>query len=141
MSKDEVSKEELEALQKDIEKAATSLSAKERDEVQKSAREEGKKEAEKEFQLQKQLEEAEKKRQELEQKLEKTQQSAAEELKKIQERVDEMAASKQVVPQPEDPFKKSDEVDKWSDDKIREIEEKSAVAFFGADYETMMSQR
>lgn len=93
----------------------------------------------KEFEVQKELEEAQKAKEELEKKLQQKEQDTAKKFEEFQNKIDNMISSKATIVS-ENPFETkesmSNEVDKWSEDKVNEFEEKSARAFFGSSYDT-----
>jgi Skp family chaperone for outer membrane proteins len=136
MADDTLTKEELEALNKEIEQTQAALS----DQKVSQAREEGRKEATKELELKQQLDASAKKQAELEAQLAQTRKTAEEQLASIAKKVDEMAASKAViVPTPPASLQNKSDIDSWSKDKLERIEENSARAFFGSDnYDHML---
>jgi DNA-binding helix-hairpin-helix protein with protein kinase domain len=133
--------EEIAQMQKDIEEAKSKLVSKDTEAVIQRAKEEAMKELEA-----KQRVEAERKAQEdkdkliaeLKAKVESQEKEAASKFEMLQKKLDEMASSKAVIP-PQDPFtnqtKPQNDIDKWSDAKVNELEEKMAREFFGADYD------
>ena len=133
-----LTEDEVKLLQKDIEDAKSKLISKETDEKIKKAKDEAKKEALAEVEKKKAEDDRERTIKELQEKLEKQEKDSTEKLTAIQKKVDDMVASKAVITK-EDPFKNdpnlSKQVDTWSDEKIKEIEENSAKTFFGDAYD------
>jgi len=133
-----ISKEEMEAISRDIQSTKESLVTKESQDAEAKAKAAGKEEAQKEFELQQKLKEQEEANKKLQEELEKTKTETAEKLNIVQKKVDEMIGSKASV-ESKNPFETavglSKEVDNWSDDKVNEIENRSARKFFGADYD------
>lgn len=131
---------DLAALNDDVKNVKQSISERERAEAVAKAREDTRKELEKEQALQKQLEEQSKRAKELEDKLTAQQKESEEKLQAFQRKLDEMATSKQVVAPNSvtPPFGKGtlgEQIDTWNDDKVNEFEEESARAFLGPDYD------
>jgi hypothetical protein len=137
---EEPKQDDMDSLSKDIEQASAMLVAKERDAVADKAREEGRKEAEREFQLNQQLEEQAKKMKELEEQLAKTRGTAEEQLSAIKTKVDEMASSKAVLSKAPPMSGVSADVERLNDKQLDMIEVRSAKAFFGPDYDRMLDQ-
>jgi hypothetical protein len=138
----ELTKEDLEQLKADIEKAQGTIGS----EAIQKAKEEARKEAEKEMAVQKKLEEQERKLKEAQEVIEKQKADAQKQLEMLQKRVDEMAASKAVVPS-DDPFKngssstQAKSVDQWPEDRVAQFEEESKRVFFGDDlYNRILKQ-
>jgi small-conductance mechanosensitive channel len=134
MAEDEMSKEEKEQLEKDIQEVKQSLSSKDKEEAVKAAKEEGRKEAEKDAQLKETLSSYEKSQKELEQKLKQQQEDGMKQLEELKGKLNEMAESKAHV-EPKNPFvdESTDSqarVDSMSDDDLDAIEEASKQAFF-----------
>ena len=140
--KDEIvlSKEDLDAISKDIEEAQNKIKETAKAEVSAidRAKEEARKEVEKEFELKKQAEELARKNEELQKQLEETNKMTSEKLDQFKAKIDDLTASKAVVTN-RDPFQEEvavpHQVDKWSDEKINQLEEESARKFFGDDYD------
>ncbi len=133
MTKDELTKDDMEAVSKDIEKATKAIA----DSNLEKAKEEGRREAVKELELKRQLDEQEQRAKDLEAKLSAAKAESEAQLKKVQEQLDSMASSKQVVAS-QNPFKDekgASPVDSWSEDKVKSVEEASARAFFGHSYD------
>lgn len=133
MTKDELTKDDMDAVSKDIEKATKTIA----DANLEKAKEEGRREATKELELKRQLEEQEQRAKDLEAKLSAAQVESTAQLKKVQEQLDSMAASKQVVGS-QNPFKDEkgpSPVDSWSAEKVKAVEEESARRFFGNSYD------
>ncbi len=138
MGKDEVTKEELDALNKEIDQTQQMLT----ETKVKEAREAGRKEAEKELDLKRQLDEAAKKTKELEDQLNATKKESQDKLVQLQTKVDEMVSSKAIITPPASLKNRVDEIDTWSNDKIQKIEEASGREFFGENsYEEMLRGR
>ena len=133
-----LSKEDIDAINRDIDNVKSKLVSKETQDVISKAKEEAKAEALKEVEIQRKIEELEKEREELAKAKEDQEKLANEELSKLKTKVDELTTSKQTIAS-EDPFVKkpemSQEVDKWSDDKVKQIEEESARRLFGEDWD------
>jgi len=129
-------KEELEDINKDIATAKESLISKETEMKIEEMKKQAKNEAKQELEAQQKFEQQEKENQELKKQLEAREKEAATKLESLQKKVDEMIGSKAAM-QPIDPFKapppETEKVDSWSDDKIEQVEEASARAFFGDD--------
>jgi DNA repair exonuclease SbcCD ATPase subunit len=135
-----LSAEDKAALDRDIAAAKASVSTKEQLKDIEAIKEQVRKEAEKEAAMKAELDAARKAQEELQKELEKTKREATERLDKIQAHVDQMASSRAVVGGG-DPFATPApkiDIDSWSRDKVDRIEEASAAAFFGPDYDTMM---
>lgn len=133
-------KEDMDALNQDIAKAKSSLSATEIEKV----KEEAKKQAIEEYKKAQEAEMLRKQNEDLKAQLEQQKKVSESAINTIQTKVDSMVASKQVISPPsKDPFKKeskqnSSVVDTWSEDRIRQIEDASARAFWGDEgYEQM----
>lgn len=126
-------KEELDAIQKDIDTATESLKKKSEE-----AKEEGKQEAQKEHQYQEQIKQKEQEIEQLKNQYSQKETELSEKLNSLQSKIDEMAQSKAVVAK-ENPFEAqpatTPQVDKWSEEKIKEIEEESARQFLGDGYD------
>lgn len=133
-----LSQEDIDSMNKDIKEAKDSLVSKETDSKLEEAKKQAKEEAKKEMEVQKKLEEQEKTNKELQEKLEAKEKEAADKLSKLQSKVDDIIGTKQAV-QPADPFqsKESGKVDvkRMSDEEINALEENSARAFFGEDFD------
>jgi F0F1-type ATP synthase membrane subunit b/b' len=133
--------EDIQAMQKDIEEAKSKLVSKDTDMIVQKAKEEALKEIEAKQKLEaerKAQEDKDKLIQELQDKVKAQETEAATRFDALQKRLDEMASSKAVIT-PEDPFKSQTnpavDIDKWSDEQVRQFEENSARKFFGEDFE------
>ena len=96
------------------------------------AKEEVRKEMEKEAEY----EALKKEKEELQKSLEEKEKAASEKLLAMQQQIDSLITSKANI-NPEDPFKSKQSentVDGWSNEQIENFEEKSAEAFFGDNY-------
>lgn len=133
-----LSKEDIEAINKDIQATKDSLVTKESQDAIERAKTMGKEEAAKEFELKSKLDEQERMNKELQEKIAAQEEKAAKELDALKSKVDSMITSKAPIAS-ENPFNKepalSDEVDKWSNEKVEKFEENSAREFFGQDYD------
>jgi len=133
-----LTKEELAQIDKELNALKTKVSG---DAVSK-AKEEGRQEALKEAEIKRQLEDKDKKLAELESSIQKQRELAESSIKDMQEKINKMATSKSFV-EVKDPFAEQGErargfnPDKLTDEEIRRIEEESARAFFGPDYDRM----
>jgi chromosome segregation ATPase len=129
MVDDVMTKEELLKIEKDIAEAKAAISTKSSD--IKDAKEEGKKEAEKEFKLQQELESHKKAKEELEKQLIDHKKSSEEQAKKFQEQLDALKTTKMPV-NTENPFAKPAPlgVKQLTREQIDAIEEASRREFF-----------
>jgi hypothetical protein len=133
-----LTKEELAQIDKELNALKTKVSG---DAVSK-AKEEGRQEAFKEAEIKKQLEDKDRKLVELENSIQKQKEIAETSLKEMQEKINKMATSKAYM-DIKDPFSEQGEraqgfnPDKLTEEEIRRIEEESARAFFGPDYDRM----
>lgn len=129
---DKLSKEELEALNKDLESAKKSLSTKEAEDLVSKAKEDAKKEVEKELRMKAELEAEKLRAAEMEKKYKDLEIEKANQLIALQKRVDELASSKGVAPSaPSQNTGIGHPIDKLSDEQIEDIEARSAREFFG----------
>lgn len=137
----DITAEDLAKINSDLDKVTASITEREKAEAIARAKEEAKKEAEAAAELQKKLDEQSKRAKELEDKLTAQQKEFTEKQDAFQKKLDDMAASKQVVANPADannPFRPTSlgaAIDTWTDDKVNEFEEESARAFLGPDYD------
>jgi len=138
---DTLTAEEIAQMQKDIEEAKSKLVSKDSEAIITKAKEEAMKEIEAKQKLEaekKAQEDKDKLIQELQAKIANQEKEASSKFDMLQKRLDEMATSKAVI-QPQDPFasetKSNNNIDKWSDEELRRIEEESARKFFGDDFE------
>jgi chromosome segregation ATPase len=138
MADDVLTKDELAQIDKELETLKASISG---DAVAK-AKQEGRLEALKEAEIQKKLEEKDRRLQELENSLAQQKELAEKGLKEMQEKINNLATSKGGI-SIKDPFSEKGtraegfNPDKLTDEEIRRIEEESARAFFGPDYDRM----
>jgi len=138
MTDNVLTKDELAQIDKELESLKSKVSG---DAVSK-AKEEGKAEAMKEMEIKRQLEEKDKKLIELESSIQKQKELAESSIKDMQEKINKLATSK-LPADLKDPFTEQGSrsagfnPDKLSDEEIRRIEEESARAFFGPDYDRM----
>jgi len=132
--------EDIAQMQKDIEDAKSRLVSKDTQAVIDKAKEEARNQTIQEIEAKRAQEEKDKLIAELQAKVAAQEKEAAERFEKLQKKLDDMSASKVVIT-PKDPFesqtKPSDDIDKWSDEKIRQIEEASARKFFGEEYDRL----
>lgn len=129
---DKLSAEELAALNKDLDAAKKSLSSKEAEDIITKAREEGRQEAEKQMKLEAELSAEKLRATDLEKKFKDLETEKANQLVALQKRVDELASSKGVVSQASTQNTGTGHpIDKLSEEKIDEIEARSAREFFG----------
>lgn len=101
MTDDVMTKEELLKIEKDVAEAKAALATKSSD--LKDAKEDGRKEAEKEFKLQQELESQKKAREDLEKQVAEQKRLAEEQTKKFQEQIDSMKTTRMPI-QAENPF-------------------------------------
>lgn len=138
-NKPAMTQEEIDKIKADIADAENKLVSQGTQDVIAKAKEEAKAEALKEVEVQKKLEELEKEKESLVKSKEDQEKASSEELAKLKTKVDELTTSKQSIAG-EDPFLKtpglSKQVDDWSDDKVRQIEEDSARKMFGDSFDT-----
>jgi transketolase len=143
MAVDEVvTKEELAQLNKDTEQALNKLGDKLQQDTIAKAKVEAKAEAKQEFEIASKLAEQERVNKELQAKLEATQKATSEQLAALQKKVDESIGSRAVI-NPKNPFVHEQQkdtsanhvIDSLSEDQINEVEEASARAFFGEEYD------
>jgi chromosome segregation ATPase len=129
MVEDVMTKEELLKIERDIAEAKATLSTKSSD--IKDAKEEGKKEAEKEFKLQQELESHKKAKEDLEKQLSEHKKASEEQAKKFQEQLDSLKTTKMPV-NTENPFAKQSPLGakQLTKEQIDSIEEASRREFF-----------
>ena len=131
-----LTKEDIDAINKDIEDAKSSLISKETDMKIEEMKKQAKEEAMKELEVQRKLEEQERMNKELQEKLNEKEKEASERLSRLQAKVDELASTKQAM-KPADPFQVQEagkiNIKSLSEDDINDIETNSARAFFGED--------
>jgi len=138
----DISKEELDAINKDITKAREGLVSKEMEDKIAKIKEEVRIEAEKEFLINEKIKQSEQEKAELQKKIDDIQKASAEELEKLKSKVDELISSKAPV-KTEDPFSKKNSsgdagIDSWNEEKVQDFEEASARSFWGDEaYEDM----
>lgn len=133
--------EEIAALQKDIESAKAALKAQAEQEVAARAKAEGKQEAAQELESRAALEKLAAEKRQLEEALAAAQRRADEELTKVKSKLDEFASSRAVAPpSAQAPTPARPNVDAWSDETVNEVEENSARAFFGDQYDVVKAQ-
>lgn len=127
----EFSKEELEALNNDIEAAKQSLSSKTSEEVITKAKESAREELLAEQKIKEEQDAKDKKIEELQTALQQQQTTTSDTLSKLQEKIDSMASSKQVVT-PNSPFKDSKSLQEVLNDpeKVQALDDASRDAFF-----------
>jgi DNA uptake protein ComE-like DNA-binding protein len=138
---DGLSPEDIAQMQKDIDEAKSKIVSKDTEAIIQKAKEEAMREIEAKQKLEaerKAQEEKDKLIQELQAKIANQEKEASTKFEMLQKRLDEMATSKAVVT-PQDPFasetKSAINIDKWSDEELRRVEEESARKFFGDDFE------
>lgn len=137
-----VTKEELAQMNKDTEAALNKLGDKLQQDTIDKAKAEAKAEAQKEFELAQKLTEQERLNKELQAKLEAQQKTTAEQLAALQKKVDDSIGSKAVL-NPKNPFVHEQQkdtstlavIDSMSSEQVNELEEASARAFFGDEYD------
>ncbi len=128
MTDDVMTKEEILKMEKDIAEAKASLAAKPSD--LKDAKEEGKKEAEKEFKLQSELDSQKKAREELERQLSEQKKAQEEQAKKFQEQLDALKTTRMPV-NSQNPFETPVAgIKAFTKEQIDNIEEASRREFF-----------
>lgn len=145
MSEDKttLTEEERAQIQKDMEDARKTLVSEDVESKIRQAKEEAKKEVEKELQMKAELEKAKAEAEELRKKNEEAQKQAATQLDALKKRVDEMTASRaptSVVDPFGNPSRLTDgshPIDSLNDAEIDKLEERSAREFFGEDYDRM----
>jgi len=134
-----LNEDDIKKLNEDIKKTQDELVSKQTKEVIEQEKKKAKEEAIKEIEVKKLMEDKEKENQDLKQKLEEQEKKSAEQIGQIQKKVDDMVSSKNPTsgknPFDTDPNKTIDGVDKWSKEKIDNVEEASARAFFGVAYD------
>jgi len=137
---DEISEEEQKAIEADIAKARSSLVSKEMEERLERVKQEATAQATKEAEIKHQLEESQRKQKELEEQMRNKEAEYAKSFDALKSKVDEMTSSKAPV-NIQDPFKQPtngtnpNDVDSWDDEKVDQVEEESARAFFGDGYD------
>jgi predicted esterase YcpF (UPF0227 family) len=130
-----LSKEELDELNNDLERAKAELVSKSTQDQIAKAKEEARKEAESEFKAKHEIEVRNKEIEELKKRLELKEKEAAERLDALKRKVDEMQESQAIV-STQDPFRASEKrADNLTDAQLDSVEERSAEAFFGPDYQ------
>ena len=137
-----MSPEDKAAIEQDIADAKSKLISKEMQQQIEEAKKQTKEELMKELETKQKLEEQDKQIATLKAEKEKQEKEAADRLDKIQARVDDIISSKASIKR-DDPFKDEGsniDVDRMSDETVDDIEEKSARAFFGEEYEHMLRQ-
>jgi len=132
-----LTKEDIDAMNKDIADAKSSLVSKETEMKLEDVKRQAKEEAKQELELKAKFEQQEQLNKELQEKLEAKEREASERLSKLQEKVDEMVSSKAAV-RPVDPFaaqeqEKAVDLKRMSDEDINDLEHASAQAFFGSE--------
>lgn len=139
-----ITKEELEALNKDIDVAKSSIVSKETQEVIQKAKDDARVEAEKEFELKKQLDEQKQEADRLKAQLADNEKKAADQLEAMKTKVD-AAIESQAVVQSQNPFNphesqqsSTETVEQMSDEQVNNIEYESAKEFFGESYRSIM---
>lgn len=143
--KSSIDKKEWEAINNDINSAKESLVSKDTEAKIKAAKEEARKEAEKEFMTNQEIQKLKEENARLQQEREAKETEAAEKISAIQSKVDELVGSK-APSNNEDPFSNQNKdrkgIDNWTEEEVNNYEEKHAKAFFGEEqYSRMMSQR
>ena len=136
-----LSKDELEQITNDIEKAKEQLVAKSADQkldAIERAKLEAKEEAKKEIEDKQKQDALVAENARLQEQLQAQQKLAEEKLTDMDTKIKNMIESKQVIAS-EDPFKStpamSDKIDQMTNDEVDTLEEQSAREFFGADYD------
>lgn len=136
---EELTKEDLDQINKDIQDVKQSLVSKETQDAAEKAKKETEERIKQELELKNKLAEQEKANAEMKKKIEETEKLAADKLMTLQKKVDDLASSKAVLNR-EDPFRQvsnsNNEVARWDDAKVAAVEEESARAFFGSDYDS-----
>jgi multidrug efflux pump subunit AcrA (membrane-fusion protein) len=132
---------ELAAINADIASAQSALVSKGTEELIQKAREEARKEAEKEFLVNQRIKEIETQKAELQKRLEDKEKASAEELDKLKTKVNELVSSRASI-QVQDPFRNPVNTgQELSEEKITQIEVASARAFWGDDaYDDMLRE-
>jgi Skp family chaperone for outer membrane proteins len=129
-NKSDFNQEDIDAINKDIEDAKSKLVSKETEDKIAQAKEEAKKEAEKEFAVNQKVKELEEANQKLQEEKEAKEKEAAEKIANLAEKVNTYVESKQVVTNNETPFGSNNtDVEKIPDEDIEKIENESYVAF------------
>lgn len=129
-NKSDLNQEDIDAINKDIEDAKSKLVSKETEDKIAQAKEEAKKEAEKEFAVNQKVKELEEANQKLQEEKEAKEKEAAEKIANLAEKVNTYVESKQVVTNNETPFGSNNtDVEKIPDEDIEKIENESYVAF------------
>jgi hypothetical protein len=130
--------EDIAQMQKDIEDAKSRLVSKDTQAVIDKAKEETRAQVTQELESKKAQEDKDRIITELKAKVESQEKEAASRFDMLQKKLDEMSQSKVVIP-PQDPFanqtKPAVDIDKWSDEQVRQFEENSARKFFGEDFD------
>ena len=136
-----LSKDELEQITNDIEKAKEQLVSKTTDQkldAIERAKLEAKEEAKKEIEDKQKQDALVAENARLQEQLQAQQKLAEEKLTDMDTKIKNMVKSKQVIAS-EDPFKStpamSDKIDQMTNDEVDTLEEQSAREFFGADYD------
>lgn len=138
-----LSEEDYKKLNEDIEKTKNELTSEETKKKVEQAKEEERKKAQEEFEWKQKLAEQEKQNEELKKKLEETEKKSTQQLDALKKKVDDVIGTKMPPSQQQDPFASgpSKDVASMSDEQVDEIEESSAKAFFGGDYDRMLQDR
>jgi uncharacterized protein YhaN len=135
---DVLTEEEKNQINRDIDDARSKIVSRDVDAKIQQAKEEARREAEKELGMKQKLDELEKAKKELESKMETKEKEYAESFGKLKTKVDELVSSKAPI-QMENPFSApqagAQAIDRMTDDQIEKIEDSSAREFFGPDYD------
>lgn len=143
MTTETISKEELDQLNKDLASSANVIAQKMAQESIEKAKDEGRKEAQAEFELKQKLAEQEKLTKQLQEQIEAQKKAAQTEAESMKKKLEELTASKATIPI-QNPFANSGGaqptqashiVDTWDDEKLDQVEQESARAFFGESYD------
>jgi len=132
-NKEQITKEELEQLNKDLDSAKSNIVSNEVTKKIEEAKEEAKKEAEKEFITNQRIKDIEEEKKQLQSKQEEAEKKAAEEIEALKTKVNEMISSKSSISQ-EDPFSKEggnadSSIESLSDEDTDAIEKRSMDMF------------
>ena len=124
-----ISKEDIDAINKDIDDAKDKLVSKETDEKIEKAKAEAKAEAEKEFYLSQKAKELEEENKKLKEQMEAKEKEAAEKLTELTNKVNDYVESKAVISNDNPLDKVNADVEKLDDEEIAKIEDESFKAF------------
>lgn len=128
---DVLNNEDLDKLEKDMDNARNTLVSKETEDKIAQAKEEAKKEAEKEFLVNQRIKELEEEKVKLAEDKAKKEEEVAKQLEEMKEKLN-AAITSRAVPTANNPFNdkpSSSNIDKLSDDEVNQIEQASYLAF------------